>query len=407
MRNSAREKRLLWLYGSAGVGKSAIMQTLAESEADSSQSCLGATLFFSRTRKRDDPDHVFATIAYQLAVKYPPYRKYIVEILSNDTKIVRKSRVEQFKWFIVKPFVEKNIFQGFRETILIFLDGLDECKGEQAQSELILLIGRFSLQYPSTPLIWVIASRPETHIRATFLHPSVQESYMAVEVPIDSDEACADVERYLRHEFDEMRRKYSLYFSPSTQWPTETEFSIIAKAASGLFIFAATVVRFVDDVAYSNPVSQLRRVLDVISSVSLPTNFDNPFAVLDALYTEILSSVPRSVLPHTQNLFFFLLPEISNGFIIVCNLIGLTQADAYAALRKLYSVLQIPDPSDPFIVCLAVYHASFIDYLTTPSRSGPFWVDKSMVWEKYVSMSTRLLLESHNPGGFLYAIIAY
>ncbi|KAF9450239.1 hypothetical protein P691DRAFT_726348, partial [Macrolepiota fuliginosa MF-IS2] len=63
------EKKLLWLRGLAGVGKSAIIQTVAEKLAD--QGRLGASLFFSRTNGRRDPRQVFPTLAYQFAVQDP------------------------------------------------------------------------------------------------------------------------------------------------------------------------------------------------------------------------------------------------------------------------------------------------------------------------------------------------
>lgn len=51
--NRGREQRLLWLNGPAGVGKSAVIQTFAESLAESGS--LGATLFFSKLKDRKDP----------------------------------------------------------------------------------------------------------------------------------------------------------------------------------------------------------------------------------------------------------------------------------------------------------------------------------------------------------------
>ncbi|KAF9442214.1 hypothetical protein P691DRAFT_501514 [Macrolepiota fuliginosa MF-IS2] len=62
LENPRLEKRLFWLRGLAGVGKSAIIQTVAEKLSD--QGRLGASLFFSRTNGRRDPRQVFTTLAY-------------------------------------------------------------------------------------------------------------------------------------------------------------------------------------------------------------------------------------------------------------------------------------------------------------------------------------------------------
>ncbi|KAF9443515.1 hypothetical protein P691DRAFT_764194 [Macrolepiota fuliginosa MF-IS2] len=378
----ARINRVIWLHGPAGVGKSAIIQTLAESNAPSEACILGAAIFFSKTNDRDDPQRVFITIAYQLAVRYAPYRRYITDLLITDPNVVRKSLTEQFKWFI---------------TILVVLDGLDECDGEEAQGDIVLLIGRFALNHPASPLIWIIASRPEPHIQAAFSHDHISSSYMEVDVPVNSTDACADVERYLRHELDEIRRKYSSLFSPTQNWPTEMGFSIIAKSSSGLFAFASVVVRFIGDANYDNPISQLRKVLAVIGSTSSSMDHGNPFATLDALYTEILAGIPREIFPVTRSLLMTLLLGFSStDFHFVCNWIGLNQADAYGALRRLHSVLDIPLPEQAHKKSLKPCHASFIDYLSTPSRSGLFYIDPSEPRKMVFSKSLRILLESHN-----------
>ncbi len=394
--DSNREKRVVWLHGAAGVGKSAIIQTLAESDSDSSTSILGASLFFSRPNERDDPQKVFITIAYQLTVKYPIYRKYVVELLAVNPKLISKSLGEQFKWFLVKPFIEKKLFDGV-EPILIVLDGLDECMGETSQREIILLICRFTLQHPTAPLIWIIASRPEPHIQASFLSSSIRSSYLAIEVPHNSTQACLDVEHYLRSEFDQIKEKYPLSFSASTiyYWPSETDFLLIATRARGLFVFASTVIRFIDNMAYGNPIFQLRKVVDILGVVPHNSQTNNPLETLDALYKELLSSIPQDVLPTTMKLLTFLHPRTPLPYLAnLANWLGLSQADVYGALHKLHPVLRIPLPVEAQQKSLQAFHTSFTDYLTsTPSRSEQFWIDEREAKRAIFWLSRRVLME--------------
>ena len=59
-----------WLYGSAGAGKTAILQTIAEFLSSPSESGLNfaASFFFTRGKKgRDNGHFLFSTIAYQPA----------------------------------------------------------------------------------------------------------------------------------------------------------------------------------------------------------------------------------------------------------------------------------------------------------------------------------------------------
>ncbi|KXN87611.1 hypothetical protein AN958_08392 [Leucoagaricus sp. SymC.cos] len=397
--NPSREKNLQWLHGPAGVGKSAIMQTLAECEAEGSSSILGATLFFSRRDQRCNSQRVFVTLAYQLAVKYPPYRRYVVNLLANDPRVVHKSLTEQFKWLFIRPFVQDDVFRGNCRTILILLDGLDECEGEAAQRELIILLGRFTAQNPTISLIWIIASRLEPHTQNAFAHPHVKNSYLSVGVPIDSSQSCADVEHYLRDKFDDIRQTYAVCFPPTMHsWPAESDFLRIVARACGLFVFASSVIRFVEDEYIGDPASQLQAVLRAIQTSPLSGVCLNPFSALDALYTEILSSIPLQILPKTKDLLAFALVRYA-PFGVACNWLGMTQADAYSALRKLQSLLNIP-PSEVVsqLAHLEVFHTSFIDYLLSPSRSGVFSIDDQHSWEILFQAITRVLVQCYNPG---------
>ncbi|KAF9446058.1 hypothetical protein P691DRAFT_829046 [Macrolepiota fuliginosa MF-IS2] len=269
MYNTVRKYKILWLHGPAGVGKSVILQTIAEAASKPATPTLGATLFFSRPNSHDDPKCVFTTIAYRLAVRYPLYRQYIVRLLTVDPQLVRKSLAEQFEMFIVQPFAVKQLLSGNRDTVLILLDGLDECQGEEAQCEIILLIGKFSLQYPASPLIWLIASRPGPHIQDVFSE-ELQLGYGEIQVLVDSDQGRRDVEKYLRDSFADIRKKHRRSIPSSLQqWPSGSDFSTIATRSSGLFIFPTVLIRFIGDTSYANPDSRLKTVLEVIESTSL------------------------------------------------------------------------------------------------------------------------------------------
>jgi hypothetical protein len=372
------------------------MQTLAEFEAES---ILGATIFFSRRNKRNEPQRVFTTIAYQLAVKYPSYRKYVVHKLTNDPRVVGKSLTEQFKLFFTQPFGRENILDGTHEAVLILLDGLDECRGEAAQRQLVTLIGRFVLLYPTIPLFWILASRREPHLQKAFS----QISHTDLDVPVNSSQSCTDVERYLRDKFYDIRQEYAHCFLPTVSiWPSELDFLQIAARASGLFIFASTVIRFIEDEERGNPVAQLQTVLRALGTIPSSETQSNPFAALDILYTEIIDSIPRQILPNTRNLLTFGLVRYA-PFGVTCNWLGLTQADAYSALRKLQSVIIVPPPEAVERGGrLHVFHTSLLDYLLSSSRSGSFSINDEDSWKALFRSMTRVLVQSHNSGKLLF-----
>ncbi|KXN83482.1 hypothetical protein AN958_01379 [Leucoagaricus sp. SymC.cos] len=417
-----RKAKILWIHGPAGVGKSAIMQTLAQEDVSSPTSILGATVFFSKLRERNDPKKLFNTVAYQLATRYKSYRRYVTDILTKDPKAVEKSMQEQFRRFIVVPFAEQHLFQGTHLPVLIILDGLDEVEGEEPQRALVSLITHFSLKYPGTPLVWVITSRPEPHIMNAFSHSEIRSSYWTIEIVIDSDKGRADVEKFLRDRFEEVRSRYASMLRSNTLWPSEVDFLKVADASSGHFVFAEVVSRFIIDETYGNPVSQLKvviaaiealpstilrsnplasldnlyeRILSTIPSIIQPNPVSqlkvviaaiealpsailrfNPLASLDNLYERILSTIPSIIQPITMHLLALSFAEETsdfNRFWLICNWLKLSQADAYGALRKLHSFLRIPPPEEvDYDTRLEPFHKSFSDYILSPTRSGQY-----------------------------------
>lgn len=103
--NREGRPKIRWVVGSAGVGKSAIMQSVARDESNVlSEIILGATIFFS-VNGRQDGMKAITTIAYQLAVKLDTYRLFVQREIIRDPSLLRKSLSRQFNKFIVEPFI--------------------------------------------------------------------------------------------------------------------------------------------------------------------------------------------------------------------------------------------------------------------------------------------------------------
>ncbi|KXN84950.1 hypothetical protein AN958_11871 [Leucoagaricus sp. SymC.cos] len=360
-------KRLAWIVGPAGVGKSAIMQTVAETSPN-----LGAALFFS-VNGRNDSTKAIATLAYQLATKFPLYLDYIRVCLTKDPTIFDKAIPIQFNEFIIEPFANRRIYRG-TQSLIIFIDGVDECDSIPAQCGLLELISDFIIQHPSTPLLWITASRPEPHLTG-FFDSLDAELHEKTELFVDSDQSRADVEKYLRDSFTKIHSKSpSLRFR--SQWPTEHQLIKIIAAARGLFAYGNTAVRFVDDPKYANPQSRLQLLLDTIDN--LPTNQHDqvdtdPMAQLYGLYDRIMSCIPEQTFLDTINLLYFshILPGCLQGHQwnlgFAAEWLRMTPEIAYGYLNHLHSVLRIPPTPEDAVKekkKVEVHHKSFGDYLT-------------------------------------------
>ncbi|KAF9442672.1 hypothetical protein P691DRAFT_796521 [Macrolepiota fuliginosa MF-IS2] len=378
IRDASLGARIAWLRGAAGIGKSAIMQTLAETLAEArSPPFIFTTLFFSRPNKRSDPKKTFTTLAYGLAVLDFQYCQYVGRRLAADPTFLTKSLEEQFKCLFLVPFVDGHVKVGSQRWV-VMLDGLDE----------IVDLIRDSIVHhaDSMPFIWIIASRPEAHLKAPFARVEEEtRGLWVLEIPMDSDESLLAVEVYLRAEFSKIRRNYSDLVPLS--WPSENDFLALTTASNGLFIFASTLASYIAD---HDPVVRLRELIPLLSRhrTTVAELKKNPFAAIDLLYTTILSDIPVDTLFTTK----MILGHCLLGKVLgdessitprelylseICNLLGLEQHAAYASLRKLHSVLRLPTPKEAERQNIEFLHASFSDFLQDQNRSQSYHHQKT------------------------------
>jgi len=186
-----------WVVRPAGVGKSAIMQMVTE------ETPADVSIFLSVNGRRDGW-RTLTTIAYQLAVKYEPYRQFIQSEIARDPSLLWKLLPAQFNKFIIEPFIHRHLFDPSRR-FLVIIDGLNECDNPITQLKLLELISNFCLSYPTSPVMWFVASRPEPHITSFFDRVTIWPAYTKEEIIIDSDEGCQDVQLYLRSELEKLK----------------------------------------------------------------------------------------------------------------------------------------------------------------------------------------------------------
>ncbi|KAF9449952.1 hypothetical protein P691DRAFT_811407 [Macrolepiota fuliginosa MF-IS2] len=370
-----RDSTMLWIVGPAGVGKSAIAQTIAD------HFHLSATFFFSQEDGRDDHLRVIPTLVYRLAVKHSGYRELLVEILQTDSTILKTTLSVQFEELIVGPFAKLKTEQPI-VPLLIVLDGLDECKSEVAQCEFIRLIDQYTRQHPESPLRWVICSRPEAHLKRLFPKVDLNSACKREGLIVDDAEAKRDVYLVLRDGLAEIRTRWPEMFDVKRgeTWPPEDQLQQLAKIALGLFILASTIIKFVGDDRRKNPQEQFKTCVNFLTnSTSLSGN--SPLDTLDLLYQRILAQVPPSdlvIAKRILNLLILYPPGFrTHRFVVehVSNFLCLTRGTLYRVLDRMHSVLDIPPVEKADQDIIRLYHASFSDFLCDPDRSKSFSLD--------------------------------
>jgi len=295
------------MRGPAGVGKSAIAQTCAEKLKETGH--LDAAFFFT-VNKRSNPLRLFTSIAYQLTTALPDYRAAVDERISKDKSVVEKKMPSQFGSLIVEPIrdLEK---QGKKvQPKAIFIDGLDECVGKDAQAEIIEIIAS-SVREKPTPFHWAIFSCTEPRTVSAFKQDSIASVTHSIELPI-SREADGEIEMYLWAGFKNILDQQG-FLQLLSSWPTDNDIRTLVDATDGLFAHPAAVLCHVAYPRDSQFHERLQSVLDALSGAGEQAA-TSPFSQLDALYVHIMEHIPEHILLCAQ----FLSQPSGNVFMPYC-----------------------------------------------------------------------------------------
>ena len=363
---------ILWFYGPAGAGKSAIAHNIAE--RCELEKLLLAGFFFSRSDPtRSNSKFLITTISYQIAINIPGTREKITAAIDRDPLILSRSLKAQVAALIVKPLreaLEAGYFNAPTSRRLIIIDGLDECDPPAAQCSILEVISRLFRDY-GLPLLVFIASRPERHLTHSFSTGSLPEFHTTLALD-DTYKPDGDIRLYLADNFRQVKATHPMKCYLDHAWPSDDVLESLVKKASGQFIYASTVVKYISSIRHQ-PADRL----NVILGIRPPRHVrEMPFGQLDALYTHIFTSVEdrETVL---LILGFQLLPfrDISMNAGNIEDFFFLNRGDIemlFGDLTSIITISQVP----PYIDIL---HASLGDFLLDAARSKEFYIDFSTI----------------------------
>ncbi|KAJ6566722.1 hypothetical protein B0H19DRAFT_713247 [Mycena capillaripes] len=348
------ESTLLWMHGSAGMGKSAIAQMFAGD--CESHGRLGASFFFRRNHpRRGKWNGLIATIAYQLANTLPRFLLPLQQAVERDKLVIGRSMTVQFQRLLLEPFTQVTSLP-FMPVVII--DGLDECEDHKTQQQILRLFID-AVQNSQLPIHLLITSRPEPHLREAL--ETAETFAICHQLVLSADNAAyEDIRTYFRAEFSRIHSAYgSRGIDLGTPWPSTEALDHLVAKSTGIFVYATTVTGFIND-EYSHPEDRLASVLRLDPHST---------TTLDDLYTEILSILS----PEPQNLRIlhsicrlYVDPEETD------TILRLRPGTCRLILRGLHSLLVVPRIRTwyGFREHVKLLHASFADYLADPHRSG-------------------------------------
>lgn len=388
------QKCIFWLKGMAGTGKSTIARTVARRY--SIEKRLGASFFFDRgVENISHTGLFFTTIARQLADTFPMLEPLICKILESNKDISRQTLRDQWEKLILGPLSELDAVST-QILVIIVIDALDECQGDD-DIRLILQLLIEVKRLERIRLRFFITSRPETPIRLKFRNmPDILHHDLILhDVPrvvVDHD-----ITVFLRVKFREIRENAE--YIP-VDWPGDETIDLLVKKSAGLFIYAATVCRFIKANDQASPRQLLQDFVlgEKPSSLSDQTN-KKITAELDGIYTQILEhSIKRIEVKHQEEFAAGLRQVIGSIAVLseplsptaLGHLLSFDLEMIYLKLRHLRSVLRVSDDNN---IPIRLLHPSFRDFLLDKERcSKPlFWINGKDIHRQLATFCVKLL----------------
>ena len=368
-------QRVFWLNGLAGTGKSTIAQTFAETTFADGK--LGASFFCSRNAVgRSNLQAIFPTLAIQLAYRYPPFRKELLQLLGASPDVGRESLCSQMEKLIVGPLKAAHI------STLVIIDALDECEDEEPASAILSVLSRYVNEIPD--IKFFITGRPEPRIRSGFRLESLDPITEVLKLHEVRPEAVdSDIELFFRTHLTSLTENQS---GLAEDWPTTSDIKTLCKKAAGFFIYASTAVKFIMSKTRT-PTEQLNRI------ISLPQSRGR--SGIDLLYKQVLEQAVDGVGVDDKSHFKTVVGAVLLVFIplpamALSDLLRVSGASAI--LHSLHTLLLIPtDKAAP----VHIFHKSFPEFLMDPRRrmGNQFFIDPSIYHTEILLSCLRVMKE--------------
>ncbi|KAJ7598302.1 hypothetical protein C8J56DRAFT_163817 [Mycena floridula] len=372
-----------WLYGPAGAGKSTIAHTVAL-DCDKKKKCLGFSYFFSRRyTARSNLSAFVPSFVYTLAQS-----RGLSSIEDRVNKAIKSNaglfhqRLEGQLMSMVKVITPILSASHLSHSIVIVIDGLDEynqAEGKIPLEQLVQSLINTVVKHLHFRILFT--SRPEAEITAIFnLLPSTYR------MALQDFPATADVENYLLPKFRKIAEKHRL----GAGWPGRDTVHFLAEQSEGIFAYASTLVRFIDDKS-EHPQRRLK--------IAKRTHKG-----LDSLYIQVLQEAKKyknfglvigavALLYNNRDITSF--PSLLQLELV---------EDVQWALRGCLSIMIVPHPDNskdqPII---QLYHTSLQDFLTDPVRHKGLFFTPATVHEQILDRCIALICGPNEGPARVYA----
>ena len=341
--------------------------------------------FFNRHAPgRNDETLVVSTLVYQLIQCSPEFRRLVAKAIEKDNIILSRPLEAQILTLVVGPLNEMFDDDARRDAIpnVIILDGLNECSDPISQREVLKILEVAAAQI-HFPLLFLIFSREDKAIRDFFNQPSIRP--ISDRIILDEKyHPDTDIRIYFQSKFNDIAVNHPAGAHLPTPWPSDADIDRLVEKSSGQFIYASTVVEFIES-SHHSPEERL----NIVFGLAATPDEESPFAELDALYRQIFSAVPHfNVKDILEALSIFFLADaecVEKTPHAIERFLSFSPGRLRIIFSDLHSAVGLPEEDDGPI---RVFHASLIDFLLDRARSGDYYID---VKAAHASITRRLI----------------
>ncbi|RVD82093.1 uncharacterized protein DFL_006529 [Arthrobotrys flagrans] len=379
-------KCIFWMYGMAGTGKSTISRTVARSLRASGQ--LGASFFFKRGEAgRSSGALFFTTIALQLVNRFRSMVSSVRKTIEAEPGISRKTFKEQFDKLIFQPLSELKFSpHTAKPVVVVLVDALDECETKNDIKIIISLFAQLK-DIGGVNVRVFLTSRPDLPIRPTFgkLPRGTYEDLVLHEVPKIEH----DISVFLKHELSKIAEEHEL----SQGWPGDERIQKLVEMAMPLFIYAATLCRFIGDPSW-DPSKRIKKVLEYQTGWQTSKLGKTYLPILDQLVLGQDAGEQEELYEEFQQIVGTITNLASPLSIpALASLLSVEESIVQCRLDQLHSVLNVP--RDRY-TAIRTFHLSFRDFLLDPSlrEKSRFWVDERKAHKIIASKCIELMSSS-------------
>ena len=358
--DSNEAKKVLWVHGMAGTGKSTLSNTVAE--IMNSLHRLGAFFFFNR----DIPQRNFATLirtlAYRLAMFDPRFGATISRVVTDNDNIAELRLEIQFEKLLSANALKSVEWSG--GPVVLIIDALDECGSQADRKTLMHVLSKGFSDLPSFVRIMVV-SRQEPDIQhALGSHSHLRPYPLDIESATNKD----DVLEFIRHRLGEIRIKDGCL---RDDWPGDNKINSLADGAGGLFVWASTACLYIE-----SGYAPSRRLSELINKQPEGNSSSGPFAKLDSLYKTGLESAglwddPSFYSDCCNILGMILCARAPLSCSVIDALLALPEdTPSLKSVSRMRCVLHVSETER-----IRILHPSFHDYLSERCKDQSWSID--------------------------------